>query len=103
MKLSQSNFNLRSPDCYLVRSYLIATVLAKKCKYKQSTNFVSKVGTLYLTSRIVMEASLGNAYPRLSTTILYLIQILRSLFIFPPSYVVTKLTYSHRSFMSKYS
>ena len=27
MKLCQSNFNLRSPDCYLVRSYLIATVL----------------------------------------------------------------------------
>ena len=26
MKLSQSNFNLRSPDCYLVRNYLIATV-----------------------------------------------------------------------------
>ena len=26
MKLSQSNFNLRPPDCYLVRSYLIATV-----------------------------------------------------------------------------
>ena len=26
MKLSQSNFNLRSPDCYLIRSYLIATV-----------------------------------------------------------------------------
>ena len=26
MKLSQSNFNLLSPDCYLVRSYLIATV-----------------------------------------------------------------------------
>ena len=26
MKLCQSNFNLRSPDCYLVRSYLIATV-----------------------------------------------------------------------------
>ena len=26
MKLSQSNFNLRSSDCYLVRSYLIATV-----------------------------------------------------------------------------
>ena len=26
MKLSQSNFNLRLPDCYLVRSYLIATV-----------------------------------------------------------------------------
>ena len=29
MKLSQSNFNLRSPDCYLVRSYLIATVNGK--------------------------------------------------------------------------
>ena len=27
MKLSQSNFNLRSPDSYLVRSYLITTVL----------------------------------------------------------------------------
>ena len=26
MKLSQSNFNLQSSDCYLVRSYLIATV-----------------------------------------------------------------------------
>ena len=26
MKLSQSNFNIRSPDCYLVRNYLIATV-----------------------------------------------------------------------------
>ena len=28
MILSQSNFNLRSPDCYFVRSYLIATVLS---------------------------------------------------------------------------
>ena len=27
MKLSQSNFNLQLPDCYLVRSYLIATVI----------------------------------------------------------------------------
>ena len=27
MKLSQSNFNLRSPDCYLVHSYLVATVV----------------------------------------------------------------------------
>ena len=26
MKLSQSNFNFQLPDCYLVRSYLIATV-----------------------------------------------------------------------------
>ena len=26
VKLSQSNFNLRSPDCYSVRSYLITTV-----------------------------------------------------------------------------
>ena len=29
MKLSQSNFSLRSPDCYLVRSYLIATVITQ--------------------------------------------------------------------------
>ena len=29
MKLSQSNFNLRSPDSYLVCSYLIATVIRK--------------------------------------------------------------------------
>ena len=27
MKLSQSNFNLRLPDSYLVLSYLIATVI----------------------------------------------------------------------------
>ena len=27
MKSSQSNFNLRSPDSYSARSYLIATVL----------------------------------------------------------------------------
>ena len=44
-----------------------------------------------------------NAYPRKSTTILYLIQILRFLIFFPPSYVVTKLTYSHRFLMRKYS
>ena len=30
MKLSQSNFNLRSPNCYLVRSYLIATVTTNR-------------------------------------------------------------------------
>ena len=29
MKSSQSNFNLRSPDAYLVRSYLITTVPSK--------------------------------------------------------------------------
>ena len=29
-KLSQSNFNLLSPDCYLDRSYLIATVIGWK-------------------------------------------------------------------------
>ena len=45
----------------------------------------------------------SNAYPRKSTTILYLIQILRFLNFFPPSYVVTKLTYSHRFLMRKYS
>jgi hypothetical protein len=33
MKLSLSNFNLRSPDCYLVRSYLIATV---KLRYSEN-------------------------------------------------------------------
>ena len=49
-----------------------------------------------------MNAVFDNAYPRMSTTILYLIQICIEIF-FPPSYVVTKLTYSHRSFMSKYS
>ena len=27
MKSSQSNFNLQSPDCYWVRSYLITTVM----------------------------------------------------------------------------
>ena len=33
LKSSQSNFNLRLPDCYLVRSYLIITVLilAHRC------------------------------------------------------------------------
>jgi hypothetical protein len=34
MKLSQSNFNLRSPDCCLVRSYLIATVGRDRTKTK---------------------------------------------------------------------
>ena len=29
VKSSQSNFNLRSPDCYWVRSYLITTVCTK--------------------------------------------------------------------------
>ena len=36
MKLSQSNFNLRSPDSDLVRSYLIATVTNFK---ESSTNY----------------------------------------------------------------
>ena len=30
MNLSQPNFILRSPDCYLVRSYLIATLTVQK-------------------------------------------------------------------------
>ena len=58
MKLSQSNFNLRSPDCYLVRSYLIATVPeqhittclnlgAKKIPY-QCENFIKCQETTYL-------------------------------------------------------
>ena len=29
MKLGQSNFNLQLPDCYLVRSYLIAIVVLR--------------------------------------------------------------------------
>ena len=44
MKLSQSNFNLRSPDCYLVSSYLIATVHRKELtKYFQSFQSVPDV------------------------------------------------------------
>ena len=44
MKLSQSNFNLRSPDCYLVRSYLIATVpkLMSADKYNVSIFQIAK-------------------------------------------------------------
>ena len=45
MKLSQSNFNLRSPDCFLVRSYLIATVKNKYIFVKEfliSTKFKPK-------------------------------------------------------------
>ena len=40
MKLSQSNFNLRSPDCYLVHSYLITTVTSN-FKWKIFSNFVA--------------------------------------------------------------
>ena len=40
MKLSQSNFNLRSPDCYLVRSYLIATVHENVRKKQGSKNLL---------------------------------------------------------------
>ena len=39
MKLSKSNSNLRSPDCYLVRSYLIATVIWMKSIFK--TQFIN--------------------------------------------------------------
>ena len=38
MKLSQSNWNLRSPDCYLVRSYLIATVSRTSRKIEKDQN-----------------------------------------------------------------
>ena len=41
MKLSQTNFNLRSPDCYSVLSYLIATVSNVKTKKEISSNFVT--------------------------------------------------------------
>ena len=38
MKSSQSNFNLRSPDCYLVCSYRIATVQHTGLKKKTKNN-----------------------------------------------------------------
>ena len=44
------------------------------------------------------KSEVTNAYPRRSTIIFYLIQILRFFSFFPPSYVVTKLTYSDRNF-----
>ena len=33
MKSSQSNFNLWSPDAYLVRSYIIATVILQQLQF----------------------------------------------------------------------
>ena len=41
MKLSQSNFNLGSPDCYLVHSYLIATVFLISAKTRIMNIYVS--------------------------------------------------------------
>ena len=41
MKLSQSNFNLRSPDSDLVHSYLIATV-PHQTKLKNNHTFLKK-------------------------------------------------------------
>ena len=43
MKLSQSNFNLWSPDCYLVRSYLIATVPLESVNSQNGQNTLSKI------------------------------------------------------------
>ena len=48
MKSSQSNFKLRSPGSYLVRSYLIATV---KMKNKNATKNPKKVLLKLLLSR----------------------------------------------------
>ena len=44
MKSSQSNFNLRSPGSYLVRSYLITTVHTKKGFYyiEKAQKLISK-------------------------------------------------------------
>ena len=42
MKLRQSNFNLRSPDCYLVRSYLIATVKESTLNHNFVLNWIWK-------------------------------------------------------------
>ena len=41
MKSSQSNFNLRSPGSYLVRSYLIATVSQNS---KNKVNLIHLIG-----------------------------------------------------------
>ena len=40
MKLSQSNFNLRLPGSYLVRSYLITTVLEKNPILPHRSNLI---------------------------------------------------------------
>ena len=44
MKLSQSNFNLRSPDCYSVRSYLIAIVFRGKVSLKLYSRVQIQIG-----------------------------------------------------------
>ena len=44
VKSSQWNFNLQSPDCYLVRSYLITY----NCKYTSSLNFFTGFGVTEL-------------------------------------------------------
>ena len=46
MKLSQSNFNIRSPDCYLVCSYLIATVPKVCLSHRVQVGTERGLGTL---------------------------------------------------------
>ena len=46
MKSSQSNFNLRSPGSYLVRSYLITTVMVETTKKIRFRNIMKKSQSL---------------------------------------------------------
>ena len=80
---------------FWISIYLKQVTFSFSCKLIENTIFY-----FCKLQRYVIKS---NAYPRTSTTILYLIQILRFLIFFPPSYVVTKLTYSHRFLMRKYS
>ena len=56
MKLSQSNLNLWSPDCYLVCSYLIATVTCVKAEESKSKYDFRK----YLNSLCFVMGSYGR-------------------------------------------
>jgi hypothetical protein len=64
MKLSQSNFNLRSPDSDLVRSYLIATV-SDLCKFFQvnQINYGHTWQLLYLVKFVLHVVKLATGIP----------------------------------------
>ena len=65
MKSNQSDFNLRSPSSYLVRSYLIATVnLEKKMKRFFAKNFArnyEKRNNTWNIRRLVVESFVPSA------------------------------------------
>ena len=48
IKSSQSNFNLRSPDSYSARSYLIATVPGRYGRKGKSANYLKSFTALWL-------------------------------------------------------